>query len=268
MTLASATQSYDSSEAIALIGENDDGPFTWSLWDQVSVAALIESRTSGAGPTFGYADRDWWTLLTILSKTEWMKSLHAAGEIDQGQWMYFAATEIDFFHVRFRSLLDHLAALLSRCATRPQTVPEKFFDLKKFLDNPKKKQLFGSLADDVLGLLNDAGWAEDVRTVRDSIVHFGADTLVFPDEHDILFQVHRRQSRLVLLDRVMHNENIVDFRKYAALTLGLLLLWRERAAGVLRRGFDLELDKPNEGWNHHPGLAHLQDWSTLLSLDR
>jgi hypothetical protein len=114
-------------------------------------------------------------------------------------------------------------------------------------------------------VLEQASWADDLKNVRDDIVHFGADTLVFPDEHDILFQVHKRQVRLVLLERVMHNENIVDFRKYAALILGSILLWREQLASILGGGLDMESDAPTQGWHHHPGLAMLRDWSGLLA---
>lgn len=175
-----------------------------------------------------------------------------------------APTEIDFFHVRFRLILDHFAALLGRCAAQPGTAPGKFVDLKKFLNNPRKKPRFGPLDDDVLSLMEEASWAEDVRDVRDDIVHHGADTLVFPDEDEILFQVHQREKRLVLPEGVMRNENLVDFRRYSALTLGLLMDWRERVATLLRRGIALDGDPPGHGWSRHAGLELLRDWSKLL----
>lgn len=264
MSLSTSIQTYDASMAIALIQADEDGPFTWTEWDQIFADALVSTRTTGPGPAFNHAERDWWTLLTLLTKLEWMKDCHREDDLDDGLWMSYAATEIDFFHVRFRSMLDHLADLLGRCATKPATVPHRFNDLKKFLKNPAKKPLFGPLSDEVLALIDDAQWADDVRDVRDDIVHRGADTLVFPDEAEILFQVHQRERRLVLLEGIMHNENVVDFRKYAALTLGLLMTWRERVAGLLRRGIYLDGDPPGPGWNRHSGLELLSDWSKLL----
>lgn len=264
MALSTSIQTYDPSMAIELIQEDKEGPFTWTDWDQIFADALVSGQTSGPGPAFHYAERDWWTLLTLLTKLEWMKECHRDDDLDDGLWMAYAATEIDFFHVRFRSMLDHLADLLGRCATKPATVPHTFNDLKKFLKNPAKNPRFGPLRNDVLALIDDAQWVEEMRDVRDDIVHRGADTLVFPDEDDILFQVHQRERRLVLLEGVMHNENLVDFRRYAALTLGLLMTWRERVAAVLRRGIALDGDPPSHGWNRHSGMGLLRDWSALL----
>lgn len=258
-------QMPDVTIAASLIEEDEEGAFTWSQWDQVSVDALISTRRSGSGPTFGYADKDWWTLLTILSKTEWMKGLHKHGHLDDIEWMYFAATEVDFFHVRVRSLLDHLAALLACCADHPKSVRTKFFDLKGFLQDPLKRKAFGQLGEGAHLLMQQTSWAEDLRQVRDDIVHRGADTLVFPDQDEILFQVHQRERRLVLLKGVMHNENIVDFRKYAATTLGALLLLREDLAPILRQGLHLSPDEPTQGWNRHRGLALLREWLQLLT---
>lgn len=251
-------------EQWALIHIDEEGPFTWCDWDQISADALVSSRTSDAGPTFGYADRDWWTLLTILSKVEWMKTCHRQEELDDEWWMYYGATEVDFFHVRFRSILDHLAALLARCAEQPGRVQDTFFKLKKHLNDPRKKRRFGPLGDDVLELLEEASWTEEVRNVRNDIVHQGADTLVFPDKDEVLFQVHQREKKLVVLEGVMHNENIVDFRQYSALTLGLFVDWRERVAALLRRGIALDGDPPGDGRNLHGGLQLLRDWSQLL----
>lgn len=264
MSLSTSINTYDPSTAIALVQEDEEGVFTWSGWDQLLADALVSTRTSGPGPTFNFAERDWWTLLTLLTKLEWMKACHREDDLDDGLWMFYAATEIDFFHVRFRSMLDHLAALLARCATHPGTVPTSFIKLKKFVDNPANRLRFGPLADDVLALLTEARWAEDVRDVRDDVVHRGADTLVFPDREEILFQVHQREKRLVLLDGVMQNENVVDFRKYAALTMGLLMTWRERVAAILRQGIRLDGDPPGHGWNRHSGMELLRDWSKLL----
>jgi hypothetical protein len=251
--------------ATSLIQEDEEGAFTWSLWDEVSVDALIDARTSGAGPLFRYAEKDWWTLLTILSKTEWMKERHKSGHLEDMEWMDYAATEVDLFHVRIRSLLDHLAALLSRCSNHPRGMRLKFFDLKTHLQVPRKRKLFGHLGEDIHLVLQRTAWAEDLRQVRDDIVHRGADTLVFPDHNDILFQVHQREKRLVLLHDVMHNEHIVDFRKYAALTLGTLLNLREELAPILIEGLQMPRDERNQGWNRHGGLALLREWLQPLT---
>lgn len=256
----------DVAQAVALIQDDEqEGVFTWTAWDQLSTDAGITVHVSGSGPNFTHVDRDWWTLLTIISKIQWMKDSHVEEDLDDLAWMHFAATEIDFFHVRFRSMLDQVATLLARCGAHPKSVPQKFFDLRHFLENAAKRASFGPLGEAIHAVMQQTSWADDVKRVRDDIVHRGASTLVFSDQADILFQIHQREKRLVLLEGVMHNENIVDFRRYAATTLGALLLMLEDLAPMIRAGFCVPNEGPGQGWNRHGGLKLLRDWLQMIA---
>ncbi len=195
-----------------------------------------------------------WNLATIVLRLTWQHDLRREGPPSDDQWMLFAQTDIDHFHVEFRSLVDYLAQAIVNLANQVGVVPsESFRRLRNWARESEgnKKRLGKDLAALVIG----CEWFDDRRLIRDSIVHQGGFTIVFPVEDRILFQVHQGSRRLVRVPNpLMWNENVVDFALYAGHTVAQLLDYLERAAVVLRQRMIMDI-VPSGTASYHPGCS-------------
>jgi hypothetical protein len=205
---------------------------------------------------FNYVHQDVWNLETITLRMEWQKGLILRGELNDLLGAQFAACDIDLFHVQYRSLFDHLAKIIGILSGRPSTVPDSF---RKLRDWVSRSENSNRIDDDLAGVVASCDWFNDMREVRDSIVHRDGRTLVFPEENRILFQVHEGFRNKVNIPEIMFNENIVDFELYAGLLAGYLIAYLEDVSKIAQR--KLELRKI--GWNaksYHGGLRVIHDW--------
>ena len=198
-----------------------------------------------------------WNLETIVLRLAWQKDLWSKGKLDEISWMIFAKCDINYFHVEFRSLFDHLTKLVSTVSDSPGQVKSRsFHKLKNWL--AKSDQNVRNLGRDLAKLVLSCGWFDDLKTIRESIIHKGGFTLVFLEKNRILFQVHEGISRKVLIPEVMFNENVVDFELYAGLYLSYLLAYLEEISEAISNRLDLKsMGNPR---NYHSGLRILNDW--------
>ncbi len=229
------------------IEKTDDGFYTSSTFDKLFGAAHM-TRAVGKPIHFPHqhlvaATRHFGHLATLIHKIAWLAERRAAGELDDGMWMYFCGSDILTFHIIMRSLFDEVSAMASRLAARKGTVPESFDGLKKWLSkNARNKSELGLELAEAVG---SCDWFEEMREVRDDLVHRSAQTIVFLEQRQVLFQVHVGPKRKILIPPVMFNENVVDFTAYSALLMARLATFLNRfamAVFAVINDFDEEQD--------------------------
>jgi hypothetical protein len=124
----------------------------------------------------------------IILRLDWYKTLwNQEGFADL--WRWFASCDIDLFHVEIRSIFDYLASIIKLVSDSPGQVSDKSFrKLRNWVTKGKSELKVGN---DLAQLLLHCDWFDGLREVRDTLVHRGGFTLVFPEKSRILFQVYR-----------------------------------------------------------------------------
>lgn len=210
-----------------------------------------------------YMNHDIATVLTVIWKLNWFRELYAADRLSFVEHMYFSASDIELFLVDLRSALDYLARAVRDAfqARTGQKTADSFHDLrKKCITGHYDRLLPPALRRQVTG----CAWFEGLREVRGSVVHQGAEAIVFPDKAEVLFQVHQGLARRVLVPRLMYNPNIVKFELYAAALMTEVLCLTDELAPKLRTPLRVRRSRVPEGRYTHGGLVVLQDWIDSL----
>jgi hypothetical protein len=208
-----------------------------------------------------YIHNDVWNIETIIKKLSWMRDLWSKEQIDNIQWFLFASSDIKYFHVEFRSIFDYLAKAIKEVAEFPNQVPESFNDLRKWVPNPNNA---GKLDSDIVRIVQSCMWFDEMKDIRDIIVHRGAETMTFLIKYKITFQVHQGLENKISIPEIMHNPFVVDFELYAGLYLGYLFSYLEEISEPFYRLLDLEEIK-GKSRSLHPGLKIVRDWIERVS---
>ncbi|HXK20415.1 MAG TPA: hypothetical protein VNG33_21545, partial [Polyangiaceae bacterium] len=177
----------------------------------------------------------------LVAKIEWLHRHAGSAGLDQQLAGMYLALDIELFHVQLRSALDYCAACISETSKKAGQVPnESFNSLQQWVaKNPTRAAAL--LDPEILRLLGNAHWFPDVRAVRDSLVHRGAWVLVFPDRERLLFQAYAGAWRtLVVQEHIMYNENVADFRLYAAILFSEFLLLLDGLTAVVSRKYPVQ----------------------------
>ena len=210
-----------------------------------------------------FVHQDIWNLETIVLRLEYQKNLWTSEQLGDALWMQFAACDINLFHVEFRSIFDHLAQIIRSASDPPGQIPQSFNDLKKWVakSDGNVEKLGEGLAEVVLS----CGWFDDLKEVRDSIVHYGGLTLIVPKKGRILFQVidETKMNMKVCTPEIMFNNSLVDFELYAGLYFGYLLAFLEKVSGVIYKRLNLKKQFINSK-SYNQGLRVLHDWINQL----
>jgi hypothetical protein len=217
-----------------------------------------------------------WDILTTCDRLEWAKEKCKGDPRLNSTWSYYASADIEYWHIKMRSLLDHIAKLISNLAERKNQVPDSFAALYKRATGteavPEKTQNFAhKLGPDWLELLRSATWFPALLDIRDEVVHWGGHTMVFlPPEEGIRFQVYRGFSHKNIIDLkpLMFNQNVVCFDRYAAHLLSHLLLFLEDFA--IKAYARLGVEPMLNGMSRHFGLGTVIGWidSTVIAVSR
>jgi hypothetical protein len=268
-------------KARAMLFEDSDGWYQKGIF--VSLSCDVPTPNLS---TLGMADRLTlavrsigqyeWNMLTAIERLEWTRHQVDTNEHVMSQWNYYASTDIESWHVNFKSLLDQVALVIAELADRRKQVPNDSF--RKLYDRSRPEKLrtvegmrfAEKLGVDWLGLLHGVTWFDQIVSVRDEIVHSGGHTMVFKDASNaILFQVHgRRYQNLVKNNPLMFNKNVVFFDRYAAHLMSHLLIFLEHFGRVVYDRL-LSSRKPEEtAKNCSPGWGTLRSWidSTLAAV--
>lgn len=204
-----------------------------------------------------FIQQDIWSIETIAFRLNWEKKLWSQEKLDVGLWMTFAKCDIDLFHVEFRSVFDYLAKIIKRISDFPDQVKDgSFTELRNWVIKPGNDQKIGK---DLAQLVNSCYWFENIKEIRESIVHRGGFTIVFPEKNRILFQVYRGIDKNILLPEIMYNENVVDFELYAGLYFGYMLSYLEEFSEIVYNRLNLKR-YCMQARSIHSGLSIISDW--------
>lgn len=260
MTGSSSLTGEPLKRAVSLIRDDEDGTYLSSGFDQMAVSIVL-SREEGYPRALSAVLNSHRDIQTIAHKVRWLADRRDDGDLDQFVWMYFCTSDIVAFHVQMRSVFDYLARFLSSLSRKRGVAPETFDKLRRWIAKPGRERLLGG---EVAKVLGDCEWFEDLRAVRDDLVHRGADTVAFPEAGRILFQVHTGISRRVLIPEVMFNDNVADFELYAGLLWARLVVFLEDLAAALVRAQLVTRAEPGEVKAYNSGLGYLREWANRL----
>ena len=252
------------------IRKADDGYYTSSLFDRLFGAAHV-MRATPEGSRFPYrhlveATEHFNHLVTLMHKIAWLADRRVVGELDDITWMYFCGSDILTFHTVMRSLFDEVSAMTARLGTQSNVVPDKgFHRLRVWTKNEIRSD--GLLGKELAESIRSCGWFDELRDVRDDLVHRSARTIVFLEPNRILFQVQAAHSPRIFIPSVMFNASVVDFPMYAALLMARLVAFLDRfAEGVFGAAKYLNLEREGSMQSFHIGFGVLQTWlQSLLS---
>lgn len=201
-----------------------------------------------------------WNIETLFQRLEWQKGLWDSGDLAQRLWMNYASADIHLYHFEMRSIFDYLAVLLVKLAKHPEQVRShtqpSFNKIKKWLlkedDIDRKTENLGL---DFVRLIVACDWFDDIRDVRDLLIHHGGSSIVFPEKGRILFRIYSGSWKpKIFIKEVMYNENVVDFELYGPLYFSYLLDYLDRFAGLFYTHLGLER-KMEHFKNCHGGLV-------------
>jgi hypothetical protein len=152
-----------------------------------------------------YILQDLSNLGMVLFKLEWIRSHAQNNDSLKSLWFQFATTDIDYFHVEFRSIFDYVAKIIGDITNKPGQITDSFHRLQERLNKPGNRARLG---EELANLVESVDWFPDIQGLRDSMIHMGAFTLVFLDpEEGILFQsLGNSLKPLIRNEIVMHNK--------------------------------------------------------------
>jgi hypothetical protein len=248
--------------ALSTINKDEEGYFCSGhfvdLLSHVHINVAMGAKLHELYNYLQFVNQDIWNIETIALRLEWQRDLWTQNKIGDGSWMQSAATDIDHFHVEFRSIFDYLAKIIGIVSKSPRQVRSSSFrKLKNWV--AKSDDNVQMLGKDLAQVIISWEWFDDFREVRDSIVHRGGFTIAFLEKGRILFQVYEGIHRKVLIPEIMFNENVVDFELYAGLYIGYLIACLEEISELIYKRLNLKKVGSNPK-SYHPGLRVVRDW--------
>ena len=177
------------------------------------------------------------------------------GHLDTFHNMQYGTVLADAFLTRYGSAYDTIAKTFREISKFPDQAPESFSDLRNKNKKDNNVRLFGK---DLADLIQYCDWYDQIKEVREEIVHRNAKTNGFMASR-ILFQVTKRFENKIDFPEVMINKNLVDFELYAAVHVGYTLWFLEEFAKI---GYTILLpirydSKPQK---YHDGFGILKEW--------
>ena len=206
-----------------------------------------------------HAHDDFRNLALLVSKIEWLHRHSRGAGLDRQLASMYLALDIELFHVQLRSALDHCAACIGATSHKAGQVPAESLNALRNWAAKNRKRAEALLDTELLELVYAANWFPDVRKVRDSLVHDGASVLVFPDDERLLFQAFTSSWKtLIVHEHIMHNENVADFRLYAAILFSEFLLFLEGVTSGLARKYPMQ--QPGGARSYCAGFRDALEW--------
>jgi hypothetical protein len=198
---------------------------------------------------------DLWAIFTVVDRLWRVQQAAIRNEIEDSLWRSYSAVDINFFHIQVRSAMDTLATLISETADKRGQLPSSFADLVSKLHRHS-----GRLDPRILRILENSNWFCAAREVRDNLVHYNARTQIFGEPCDgILFQVFSKKfSPLIYDPRLMHNDNVVIFDRYATIIISNLICLIEDIFDVLYLRYGVE--KRLGGYVRSLGFGIFYSW--------
>jgi hypothetical protein len=210
-----------------------------------------------------YILQDLSNLGMVLFKLEWIRSHAQNDDSLKSLWFQFATTDIDYFHVEFRSIFDYVAKIIGDITNKPGQITDSFHRLQERLNKPGNRARLG---EELANLVDSVDWFPDIQGLRDSMIHKGAFTLVFLDpEEGILFQSYGNSLKPFITNKIaLYSKNVVDFQLYSALYLCRLLFFLEEFAKIIRSKLNIKKGG-GQAKSYSPGFELLTNWLDRLT---
>ncbi len=250
---------------------NEDAPYTsgvyLELWTDIHIANAI--GTAPLGPLKGELakvlnrQRD---LLTLVSKLEWMRQLRDGGKLDPMIWFHYARSDVDSFFTTTRSLFDHLAVAVGLTAAKRGVSPTSFNRLRAWIARSPDAN-GANLGSKTAELIASADWFDELRALRDGLVHDGDESLVFPGGPGIQVQLYAGARKRINDPSLLLGENTASFERIAAATASRIWVLLERLADDIRQRLQITPSGGGPAMSVHSGLGVLRGWieDTLAS---
>lgn len=205
---------------------------------------------------FHLVTQDLWNMGTLISRLVWMRKLSVAGSMPKDLWRVYSSLDVENYFVQLRSLMDHAAHIINLMAPKPNQLPDSFSTLRNSFEKYKNK-----LDQNVLACIISADWFDELRDIRDELVHSGGFSLIFGEPSEgILFQVYKKNnSKLISNEHLHYNENVVYFERYASLQFANLLIFLEDLGNALHTSLSIHLTEYNTR-SYCSGFQDLQQW--------
>ena len=240
--------------ALKLFADDDKGCYICSALSDFGIEMRVEGKT-GAGVVSNIT-HDLWNISTLLVRLEWMRGLAVRGQLSTDGWRTFSSLDIENLFVQVRSSMDHAAELIQVHLPKGGQLPDSFNKLRSSIDKYRSR-----LPDELQQLIESARWFEQMRGIRDALVHQGGMSLVFGEPAESLhFQVYGKgMNGYAFHPALMFNENVVHFERYAALLVANLLAFLDRLGGILRSINPASM-KMGPVRSYSPGFSLLRAW--------
>ena len=204
-----------------------------------------------------------WDIETTIHRIQWQKELCLDEKIDFGQWYLYAQADIRLFHVEARSLLDHLGLCIKHICNGQK--PKDSFNALR--ENHERYYKNGIIPQDIYEIIRDCRWFEPLRDIRDQIVHFGAEVIVFGVNigEPVLFSVSKNNKSMIKDIRFKHNENdVYNFENYAAYHLANIYHTLDLFGKAAYSLSKIKRTSVNGASRSHGGLAVIRSWMQAL----
>lgn len=201
--------------AAAMFHDDERGCHLQSPLFDLEINLRIWSPEShpGAQSAIRHIHHDLWQAACLVSRLEWMRAMCLEKKLDESLWRHYSQLDIQAFLVDLRSMMDYSVVMIDSFAPKPNQLPDSFRKLRESVDK------YGArLPKGVETLLKSANWFDSIRSIRDALVHQGAEPMVFCGAADgILFQIHTAKTYpFFSRSGFMYNENVVYFDRFAA----------------------------------------------------
>jgi len=221
----------------------------------VDLSTMKKENLRFIGEKLRYLNQHLWNIYVVAHRIKWIQLAYQKEKINETLWLEYAQTDINQFHIEFRSALDYIAQMIRAFPPSPFQTPNSFNELMKGKDNKYIEKLDGKIKK----ILDGITWFNEIKDLRDLSVHKGGFTLVFGTTDRITFQTYNGWAKQVNRPELMYNKNIVDFELYAGMYLAYLHALIERICIEGSRLFCLRF-RPIEAYTTHPGLPIVYDW--------
>lgn len=211
----------------------------------------------------GFALSDIWQASILVSRIQWMHEMLLNKSIDAGDWKQYTQLDIDNFYVQLRSSLDHLAQFINYTSLKPGQIPKSFSKLRN-----SSEQLKSKLNPDIYKIIKNATWYDELKAIRDSLVHLGSESIVFGSGNEgLLFQIHDTSNFRPMINKnfMAYNENVAYFDRFAAWAIAHTLYTFDQVGHAILTEQGQEV-KYGGGRSYCPGYDTIRQWMRELLL--
>jgi hypothetical protein len=183
-----------------------------------------------------HIQRDLWNAATLVARLEWLTAMAVAGELHTEAWRSFCSLDVTHYFIALRSAMDYSCHVIDDLAPRRGQLPKSFERLKQRLG-----ALSSRMPPNIPDLIGNTHWFDELRAVRNALVHEGGNTLVFCEPQDgvAMFQIYNSDSEPLLShEMLMYNEHVIRFDRFAAWSMAHFLTYLNTLGDLLSPPWD------------------------------